>query len=216
MSTLHLDSGNYKVVATSINTGCISDTAMVRIDFNITDPVFEVKATSSICLRTLNGEKNQFTGTGEVVFLEPNRVTSVTWTHLADGDRVIGETKLIDAKPGLWNVVFTALNGCEYEAEFEIKTAIKVYNVITENNDGKNDFFLIDCLYLFPDNNVKIYNRDGTRVYEIDRYDNDLNKFEGVSNVGSRERRLPTGTYFYIIDKGDGTEPIQGYLELVR
>jgi large repetitive protein len=27
---------------------------------------------------------------------------------------------------------------------------------------------------------------------------------------------LPVGTYFYIIDKGDGSKPRTGYLELVR
>jgi len=27
---------------------------------------------------------------------------------------------------------------------------------------------------------------------------------------------LPEGTYFYIVEKGDGSDPVSGYLELIR
>jgi len=52
-------------------------------------------------------------------------------------------------------------------------------------------------------------------VYEMDFYDNLSNRFEGFSNVGPA-RKLPVGTYYYIVDRGDGSELLQGYLELVR
>jgi hypothetical protein len=69
-------------------------------------------------------------------------------------------------------------------------------------------------------NNVKIFNRSGMLVYEMDRYDmNDPERsFHGIANrglnLGSGE--LPVGTYFYVIDLGDGSKPRVGYLELTR
>jgi gliding motility-associated-like protein len=87
---------------------------------------------------------------------------------------------------------------------------------LSANGDGQNDFFLIDCLDQFENNRVEIFNRDGTRVFEMDGYNNLDRRFEGFSNIGAGTRQLPTGTYFYVIDKGDGSEFINGYLELVR
>ena len=42
--------------------------------------------------------------------------------------------------------------------------------------------------------------------------------FEGVANKGVSilGDKLPDGTYFYIIDKGDGSKRLSGYLELLR
>jgi len=42
--------------------------------------------------------------------------------------------------------------------------------------------------------------------------------FSGIGEKGvyAFGNELPDGTYFYIIDKRDGSKPITGYLELVR
>jgi gliding motility-associated-like protein len=95
---------------------------------------------------------------------------------------------------------------------------VKVYNGVSANNDGLNDHLIIDCIETFPDNNVKILNRAGALVFEGNSYDNVEVKFEGVGNRGMyvTGSQLPVGTYFYIIDKKDGTQPLSGYLELVR
>ena len=113
-------------------------------------------------------------------------------------------------------MTFTPDNGCEYTAELEIDATLKVYNGVSANGDGRNDFFIIDCIEYFPNNKVTIYNRDGSLVWENKGYDNIDVRFEGYSNVGRSGLRLPPGTYFYFIDKGDGTDKMQGYLELVR
>ena len=43
-------------------------------------------------------------------------------------------------------------------------------------------------------------------------------RFEGVSNKGASVigTELPIGTYFYVINKRDGSTPQAGYLELNR
>ena len=97
---------------------------------------------------------------------------------------------------------------------------IIIYNGVSPNDDGLNDVFQIVCLEFFPDNNVKIFNRAGELVYEMDSYDMfDPNKsFNGVSNRGPHLNgdNLAIGTYFYVVDKGDGSKAVVGYLELNR
>jgi hypothetical protein len=55
-------------------------------------------------------------------------------------------------------------------------------------------------------------------VYMGEGYDNAEIYFDGKSNKGVSPMgiNLPDGTYFYVIDKRDGSKPIAGYLELVK
>jgi hypothetical protein len=57
-------------------------------------------------------------------------------------------------------------------------------------------------------------------VYEQDGYDmyNPEKRFNGISNRGTSilGTELPIGTYFYVVDKNDGSNAKVGYLELVR
>jgi gliding motility-associated-like protein len=86
------------------------------------------------------------------------------------------------------------------------------------NSDTRNDFWMIDCIERFPTNNVKVFNRSGVKVYEADGYNNNDVSFKGLGEKGlyTLGNELPDGTYFYIIDKRDGSKPIFGYLELVH
>ncbi|WP_121965271.1 gliding motility-associated C-terminal domain-containing protein [Myroides sp. N17-2] len=100
---------------------------------------------------------------------------------------------------------------------------VVIYNLVSPNGDGENDFFLIDNINRFPSNRVEIYNRWGVKVYETKSYDSNNNVFRGYSEgrvtVNSGEK-LPTGTYYYVIsyDYNKGTESRtikkSGYLHL--
>jgi gliding motility-associated-like protein len=100
----------------------------------------------------------------------------------------------------------------------EIPINIFEFNGISANGDGRNDYFEIACITEFPNNNVKIFNRAGQLVFEANHYDNLSTVFKGIGENGLylMGKELPDGTYFYIIDKGDGSEPIPGFLELIR
>src|SRR5699024_8935582 len=119
---------------------------------------------------------------------------------------------------GHYSVTVTSIAGCTTTQDFIIGTDINVYNGVSPNGDGLNDEFKIDCIANFPNNNVKIFNRAGTLVFEMDGYDNEVRFFEGVGNRGLyvTGNELPDGTYFYIVEKNDGSEPKTGYLELLR
>ena len=86
------------------------------------------------------------------------------------------------------------------------------------NGDGNNDFFYIEGIENYPNNRVQIYNRWGNLVFEVNGYDNQSNVWASESNVGVivGQRNVPDGTYFYLIDLGDGSKPMSGFLVINR
>jgi len=93
---------------------------------------------------------------------------------------------------------------------------LHVFNEFSPNNDGVNDFFKIECITRYPNNNLKVYNRWGNVVFEQNNYDN---TWQGISNgrvTVNPNEELPVGTYYYILDLGDGSNPIQDWLYINR
>ena len=83
--------------------------------------------------------------------------------------------------------------------------------IITPNDDGINDAFVIPCLAssTYPDNRVSIFNQWGDEVYQSAPYANDWKgTYDGED--------LPTGTYFFIVNLGDGSDARTGFLILQR
>ena len=83
------------------------------------------------------------------------------------------------------------------------------------NNDGNNDFFVIEDLDEYPNNHVVILNRWGNKVFEASPYKND---WDGTSQFGVRlgGNILPEGTYFYILKLEKDSQPIKGFIYLKR
>lgn len=94
------------------------------------------------------------------------------------------------------------------------KAPINVLNLISPNNDGYNDFLLIENIEAYPDNTVSIFDRWGVKLYEVNAYDNDQVKFEGVGNEKLRSN-LAQGSYYYMVSVGKETLA-SGFFELVR
>ena len=89
-------------------------------------------------------------------------------------------------------------------------------NEFSPNGDGVNETFEIDCISRYPNNTLKIYNRWGNLVFQAQGYNNE---FAGISNgraVIQKEEFLPVGTYYYILDLGDGSQPIADWLYINR
>lgn len=94
-----------------------------------------------------------------------------------------------------------------------------IYNAVSPNGDYNNDFFHIENIEKFPNNKVCIYNRWGNLVSEIKGYRNfsTTNPMADKAFDGRWDGNpLPDGTYFYVIELGNGTSPIAGYLEIRR
>ncbi len=73
---------------------------------------------------------------------------------------------------------------------------VTIYSGFSPNGDGKNDFFTIEGLELYPESLLQIYNRWGARVFEAVQYGND---WQGTWHNVS----LPEGTYYYMLDLND-------------
>lgn len=101
----------------------------------------------------------------------------------------------------------------EQTVTLELGGAIKIYNAVSPNGDGKNEIFFIQYIDLVPEtqrNTVTIYNRWGDEVFRIKDYNNTSNVFKGRSKT---DQQLPAGTYFYKIALASGNV-LTGFLEL--
>jgi gliding motility-associated-like protein len=143
---------------------------------------------------------------------------SVVWINLANNAVAGTGSYITGLYPGEYQADLMTIKGCPATGVAEVGTEIMTYNLVTRNNDQKNDAFVVDCISRFPDNNVKIFNRSGVLVYEADGYNNNTVVFRGLGERGvyTAGNDLPAGTYFYVIDKRDGSRPKTGYLELVK
>ncbi|MFD1016574.1 DUF7507 domain-containing protein, partial [Winogradskyella rapida] len=98
-----------------------------------------------------------------------------------------------------------------------LSAQFEIFNAITPDGDGDNNFFRIVGIEDYPQNNLKIYNRWGVLIYEMDGYGINGKVFTGVSDgrgTINKDEELPTGTYYYILRRFVGRETItnQGYL----
>ena len=89
---------------------------------------------------------------------------------------------------------------------------VNLFNAITPNGDGTNDAFFIENITEFPNNRVTIYNRWGQQIADIRGYDN-VTKFWPAKDETSK---LISTTYFYIIELGDNSAPIKGWVEVLK
>jgi len=83
------------------------------------------------------------------------------------------------------------------------------------NGDAINDLFVIRGILYYPENSIVIFNRWGNKVFEANPYQN---TWDGRSSRGIRVGgdELPSGTYFYILNLGDGSPVIKGTIYLNR
>ncbi|MEQ9285952.1 MAG: Ig-like domain-containing protein, partial [Cyclobacteriaceae bacterium] len=81
-----------------------------------------------------------------------------------------------------------------------------------------NPSWYIEGIEEYPDNEVKVFNRWGNLVFEIKGYDNSSRNWASESSVGIilGSNLVPDGTYFYVIDLGDGSKPKSGFVVVNR
>ena len=85
-------------------------------------------------------------------------------------------------------------------------TSLTPYNGISLNGDNKNDYFHIEGIEKYPENIVRIYNKNGLKVFEVTGYDNKNQSFKGFTQgevTVKKSLELPIGTYFYFIEYTD-------------
>lgn len=96
---------------------------------------------------------------------------------------------------------YNYIDGLELE---EVEQAVVIPNIITPNNDGSNDLFLLNFQY----ENVVIYNRWGQKLFESN---NNESYWDGRTTSGNE---VPDGTYYYIITAKE--ETYKGFVQVIR
>ena len=91
-----------------------------------------------------------------------------------------------------------------------------IFNEFSPNGDGVNDTFVINGIEDYPNSSLEVYNRWGNIVYKTRNYRND---WGGISNgraTINTQEELPIGTYYYVLDLGNGSKPKVGGLYIIR
>jgi gliding motility-associated-like protein len=83
--------------------------------------------------------------------------------------------------------------------------------ILTPNKDGKNDFLILGLTEDYPLLKLKVFNRWGNLVFEsgVPYQDN----WNGEDYVGNP---LPSGTYYYVVDKDYNSLLYSGFIEIVH
>jgi len=91
----------------------------------------------------------------------------------------------------------------------EKEPMLRPAEAFTPNGDGNNDTWMIPGIDNYPNAKVVVYNRWGHEVFAAINYRNNWS-----GDHGSGSKRLPPGSYLYIIDLGNGNTPLRGWLFL--
>ncbi|MGJ8661012.1 MAG: gliding motility-associated C-terminal domain-containing protein, partial [Bacteroidota bacterium] len=83
-----------------------------------------------------------------------------------------------------------------------------IYNIITPNGDGKNDFLFIKGLNTVDKYLINIFNPNGNLIFQSDDYNND---WGGTYNG----QIVPDGTYLYAVEINDLTK-YRGFLTIMK
>jgi gliding motility-associated-like protein len=103
-------------------------------------------------------------------------------------------------------------NCAQQQFTIEVAGEVVVYNAVSPNGDGKNEFLVLQFIEsISPKNQVSIYNRWGDEVFSISDYDNKTRVFAGLSSGGSK---LPSGTYFYKVNLIGAGKTLTGFILL--
>lgn len=193
-----LSDGAYTVTLTDAN-GC----ALVSDDILVAQPdelALLADISDATCLGNRDGqiEINVFGGVGFYRYF---------WSN-GKQDALINELTA-----GTYNVQVSDANGCALADTFRVQEAsircIEIPNTFTPNGDGLNDVWFFDHVELYPEINVRVYNKNGNLIFQSQGY-----SFPWDGTYGGIQ--LPSATYYYVVDPGPGEETLTGTVTLVR
>jgi gliding motility-associated-like protein len=208
----------YAWTSTSQTTSDISDLTPGSYGLTVTDaqgcsssfgPVFltaPIVPTASFTWSPQDPTENS-----QVVFTDNSNGSIVNYSWSINGQTFTGEQVEYTVVEGEYTIQLTVTddNGCTdtYTITLNIFDGLTIPNVLTFNNDGVNDFLIIEGL--MPQTSLTILNRWGEIVFSTNNYQNDWN---GRDQNGTP---LTEGVYAYLIRENDGNER-HGFIHLFK
>jgi gliding motility-associated-like protein len=194
-----LGANTYTVTVRDINfcqaeiSATLSNPAVLTLDFSKTDASCPAEADGSITLSISGGTQPY----------------NVYW---ADGTITLAREDLM---PGTYRVGVTDHNGCMTGRDIVVDVigsegCLEIPTIITPNNDGYNDTWVIKNIDLFPDAEIFVFNRWGELVFHTRNLLAD--PWDGTSGG----KLLPTDSYHYILHLNNGSKPRSGVISIIR
>ncbi|MFO7879580.1 MAG: gliding motility-associated C-terminal domain-containing protein, partial [Bacteroidales bacterium] len=119
-----------------------------------------------------------------------------------------------DLYEGNYDILVTDAHGCEYDLEtialMDVpEECLRIPDAFTPNGDDNNDTWIIENLHLFRNYHVQVFNRWGQVLYEAQPGEE---PWDGTTTDG---KKVPTGSYIYIINLNNGSKPKSGVVTVV-
>ncbi len=129
-----------------------------------------------------------------------------------DGSTDLNKTNL---SGGTFRVIVTDADGCIKFIDIEIGivgtfNCVVIPDIITPNNDGFNDRWVMKNIDLYPNAEVLVYNRWGELVFRTKNIPADT--WDGTF----KGKLVPTDSYYYILNLNDGSKPRSGVISVIR
>jgi gliding motility-associated-like protein len=166
-------------------------------------------------LPVVNAGGNKTISEGTSVLLNataPGNIADITWSPLSG----LSNIKILNpvASPSsttTYTLIVQTTDGCIGidSATVVVLTNLTIPNTFTPNGDGINDLWDIKNLKDYPAALVEIFDRYGQLVYQSLGY---YKPWDGTLNG----KRLPSGTYYYIIKLNSESKPLSGYVVILR
>jgi gliding motility-associated-like protein len=168
---------------------------------------FNCKARDTLIIQ--NPPDNLFLGNdtsftlGQSITLNAGNYKSYSWST--------GETQssITVIKPGVYAVMVTDANTCEFSDTIQITLIVDMPNFFTPNNDGYNDTWIPKIFYHYPEAQVKIFNRYGKLLAS---YRGSDPGWDGTYNG----RPVEPDSYWYVVDLKNGIKPLTGSITIKR
>lgn len=94
--------------------------------------------------------------------------------------------------------------------------SLSPFQAFSPNGDGYNDFWKVQGVEHYPDNQIRIFDRWNNLVFKIDGYNNRDVVWRGEANSGLTKKELKDGTYYYLVIPGNTEESMSGMVILKR
>ncbi|MBX9733179.1 MAG: gliding motility-associated C-terminal domain-containing protein, partial [Chitinophagaceae bacterium] len=172
---------------------------------------------NAIPVVTITSDKGLSVAKGETLALTATGGTSYVWNN-ASGIVSGQSTAVLNIRPTVtttYSVTATSATGCTSTQSITIQVteeavAAKPTNIMSPNGDGINDKWVIENIDLYPNNVVIVVDRSGRTIYSKKGYDNSW-------DATLRGLPLAEGTYYYIINYGDGKTPAKkGFITILN
>jgi gliding motility-associated-like protein len=189
--------GNYGVLVTDAN-GCFAIDSVTLIQPN--PLIVDSLLVQPSCLQLNDGKIFVFVSGGSGLY-------DYLWSTGSVLDSIINLT------PNTYQITITDANGCKSVHEYIINEnnndCLTIWTSFSPDGDGTNDVWNIGHIELYPECVVQIFNRWGAQLFESKGYSQ---PWDGTWH----NKALPAETYYFVVNLGDGSDPITGTVTIIR